>query len=116
MYPQAVETGIPAKDYWNMSFDEILVQVSSNHKRRQEELREKALFDYSQQRLAIFAFNDPKKFPKFEDAYPFLNQIKQEVEQAVSDDDKRKQEMLKDQEILMKNAMAINETRKRKNK
>ena len=114
LYPQAVEAGISSTDFWAMTFDEIMVQVEANKKRHENELKEKAMFDYSQQRLAIYAFNDPKNFPKYEDAYPFLNQLKEEVEQAVSEEEEKKQEMLTDQEIMRQNAMLIQETRKRK--
>lgn len=48
------------------------------------------MFDYTQQRLGIYAFNDPKNFPKYEDAYPFLNQLKEEVVQAVSEEEEKK--------------------------
>ncbi|KHE76806.1 hypothetical protein [Lactococcus lactis] len=114
LYPQAVEAGISSTDFWAMTFDEIMVQVEANKKRHENELKEKAMFDYSQQRLAIYAFNDPKNFPKYEDAYPFLNQLKEEVVQAVSEDEEKKQAMLTDQEIMRQNAMLIQETRKRK--
>lgn len=114
LYPQAVAAGISSTDFWAMTFDEIMVQVEANKKRHENELKEKAMFDYSQQRLAIYAFNDPKNFPKYEDAYPFLNQLKEEVEQAVSEEEEKKQAMLTDQEIMRQNAMLIQETRKRK--
>lgn len=114
LYPQAVEAGISSTDFWAMTFDEIMVQVEANKKRHENELKEKAMFDYSQQRLAIYAFNDPKNFPKYEDAYPFLNQLKEEVVQAVSEEEEKKQAMLNDQEIMRQNAMLIQETRKRK--
>ena len=114
LYPQAVEAGISSTDFWAMTFDEIMVQVEANKKRHENELKEKAMFDYSQQRLAIYAFNDPKNFPKYEDAYPFLNQLKEEVVQAVSKEEEKKKAMLTDQEIMRQNAMLIQETRKRK--
>ncbi|MCT3099388.1 hypothetical protein [Lactococcus lactis] len=114
LYPQAVEAGISSTDFWAMTFDEIMVQVEANKKRHENELKEKAMFDYTQQRLGIYAFNDPKNFPKYEDAYPFLNQLKEEVEQAVSEDEEKKKAMLTDQEIMRQNAMLIQETRKRK--
>ena len=114
LYPQAVEAGISSTDFWVMTFDEIMVQVEANKKRHENELKEKALFDYTQQRLGIYAFNDPKNFPKYEDAYPFLNQLKEEVVQAVSEEEEKKQAMLTDQEIMRQNAMLIQETRKRK--
>lgn len=114
LYPQAVEAGISSTDFWAMTFDEIMVQVDANKKRHENELKEKAMFDYSQQRLAIYAFNDPKNFPKYEDAYPFLNQLRKEVVQAVSEEEEKKKAMLSDQEIMRQNAMLIQETRKRK--
>lgn len=114
LYPQAVEAGISSTEYWSMTFDEIMVQVEANKKRHENKLREQAMFDYSQQRMAIFAFNDPKNFPKFEEAYPFLKQIKEEVKEAISEEEMRKKEMLSDQEIMRQNAMLIQETRKRK--
>ncbi|MGO3417038.1 MAG: hypothetical protein ACTIM0_11260 [Lactococcus cremoris] len=113
LYPQAVEAGISSTDFWAMTFDEIMVQVEANKKRHENELKEKAMFDYTQQRLGIYAFNDPKNFPKYEDAYPFLNQLKEEVVQAVSEEEEKKA-MLTDQEIMLQNAMLIQETRKRK--
>jgi len=114
LYPQAVEAGISSTEYWSMTFDEIMVQVEANKKRHENKLREQAMFDYSQQRMAIFAFDDPKNFPKFEEAYPFLKQIKEEVKEAVSEEGMRKKELLSDQEIMRQNAMLIQETRKRK--
>ncbi|MEI3647269.1 hypothetical protein [Lactococcus lactis] len=114
LYPQAVEAGISSTDFWAMTFDEIMVQVEANKKRHENELKEKAMFDYTQQRLGIYAFNDPKNFPKYEDAYPFLKQLKEEVVQAVSEEEEKKQAMLTDQEIMRQNAMLIQETRKRK--
>ncbi|MDG4971405.1 hypothetical protein [Lactococcus lactis] len=114
LYPQAVEAGISSTDFWAMTFDEIMVQVEANKKRHENELKEKAVFDYTQQRLGIYAFNDPKNFPKYEDAYPFLNQLKEEVVQAVSEEEEKKKAMLTDQEIMRQNAMLIQETRKRK--
>ncbi|WP_276420127.1 hypothetical protein [Lactococcus garvieae] len=99
-----------------MTLDEIMVQVEANKKRHENSLREQAMFDYSQQRMAIYAFNDPKNFPKFEEAYPFLNKIEEEVKQAVSAAEISKLQMLKDQEIMMQNAKAIRATRERKRK
>lgn len=114
LYPQAVEAGIASTDFWSMTLDEIMVQVEANKKRHENSLRQQAMFDYSQQRMAIYAFNDPKNFPKFEEAYPFLTKIEEEVKQAVSTADISKSQMLKDQEIMMQNAKAIKATRERK--
>lgn len=115
MYPQAVEAGIPSTEYWGMTLEEIMIQVQANKKIKENELRERAMFDYSQQRLAVFAFNDPKKFPKFEEAYPFLKQIEQAVEEAKSEEESKQEAMKRDQEVFMAQAEAIKATRKRKN-
>lgn len=115
MYPQAVEAGIPSTEYWGMTLEEIMIQVQANKKIKENELKERAMFDYSQQRLAVFAFNDPKKFPKFEDAYPFLKRIEQAVEEAKSEEESKQEAMERDQEIFMAQAEAIKATRKRKN-
>ncbi|WP_270345810.1 hypothetical protein [Enterococcus thailandicus] len=114
MYPQAVEAGIPSTAYWGMTLEEIMIQVQANKKIKENELKERAMFDYSQQRLAVFAFNDPKKFPKFEEAYPFLKQIEQAVEEAKSEEESKQEAMKRDQEIFMAQAEAIKATRKRK--
>lgn len=114
MYPQAVEAGIPATEYWGMTLEEIMIQVQANKKVKENELKEKAMFDYSQQRLAVFAFNDPKKFPKFEDAYPFLKQIEQAVEEAKIEEESKQDTMKRDQEIFLTQAQAINATRERR--
>lgn len=117
LYPQAVEAGISSTEFWSMTFEEIMIQVEANKKRHENELREKAMFDYSQQRMAIFAFNDPKNFPKFDEAYPFLAEIEREVKQGLSQEEQRLQDMHRDQEIMMKNIQAIQATKERnKNK
>ncbi|MDN5404305.1 MAG: hypothetical protein L0F95_10260 [Lactococcus sp.] len=116
LYPQAVQIGISSTEFWSMTFDEIMVQVEANKKRHENELREKAMFDYSQQRMAIFAFNDPKNFPKFEEAYPFLAVIEKKVKQGLSDEEQRQQDMERDQAIMMQNISAIKATQERHNK
>lgn len=114
MYPQAVEAGIPSTEYWGMTLEEIMIQVQANKKIKENELREKAMFDYSQQRLAVFAFNAPKEFPKFEEAYPFLKQIEQAVEEAKTEEETKQQAMQREQEIFLAQAQAIKATRERR--
>lgn len=110
MYPMAVEAGISATDYWSMSFDEIMIQVLANRNREQKRLKEKAIFDYAQQRLSIFSFNDPKKFPKFEEAYPFVSEINQKEEAT------QEPVVNTDQDVFIRNAIAIQQTRERRQK
>lgn len=114
MYPQAVEAGIPATEFWNMTLEEIMVQTQANKKRHENDLRERAMFDYSQQRLSIYSFNDPKNFPDFEKAYPFLADVKKEVEKQKSEEELAIEEMKRDQAIMMQNVQAIKATQERK--
>lgn len=101
MYPKAVEMGIPATEYWNMTLDEIIVQVEANKKMMERERKERAMFDYVSQRLASFAFNDPSKMPKFDEAYSFLepNETNQTVEE-MPEWEKEKLMFMKQSEII----------------
>lgn len=100
MYPKAVEMGIPATEYWNMTLDEIIVQVEANKKMMERERKERAMFDYVSQRLASFAFNDPSKMPKFDEAYGFLepNETNQKAEEIP---DWKKEQILMQQQIAI---------------
>ena len=72
MEPMAVEWGVLAVDYWLMTFNEIMIQVAANKKRKEYERKEKAMFDYKQAQLNSYAMNDPKKMPKIEKMYSFF--------------------------------------------
>lgn len=104
MYPKAVEMGIPATEYWNMTLDEIIIQVEANKKVMDRERKERAMFDYVSQRLASFAFNDPSKMPKFDEAYGFLD-AKQSTEEAEEIPDWKK-----DQMIMLQNIQNVQRT------
>lgn len=97
MYPKAVEMGIPATEYWSMTLDEIITQVEANKNIQERERKERAMFDYVSQRLASFAFNDPSKMPKFDEAYDFLNP-KEKVEEVP---EWKKEQMLLQQQIAI---------------
>lgn len=114
MYPQAVESGIPATEYWGMTLEEIMIQVQANKRIKENEMRERAYFDYAQQKLSIYAFNDPKHMPGFEDAYPFLKQIEQAVEEAKTEEETKQEAMQREQEIFLAQAQAIKATRERR--
>lgn len=74
MYPKAVELGIDADRFWEMTYDEIIVQAEANKKIKEREVKEKAMLDYKAAQLQAYAFNDPKKMPKFEAHYQFAEQ------------------------------------------
>ncbi|KRM06963.1 hypothetical protein FC89_GL000272 [Liquorilactobacillus ghanensis DSM 18630] len=86
-----------------MSFEEIMVQTLANRKNRVDEMKFKAMMDHQQANLIAYAFNDPAKMPKLEEAYPFLNESKQ-TEQVP--------EWKKTQMALMARATQIKNARK----
>lgn len=79
MEPLAVESGILATDYWDMTLNEIMLQCSANKKIKEREIKEKAMFDYNMIQGMMFAFNDPKNMPKAEKLYPMLEEKKEVV-------------------------------------
>lgn len=66
-----------------MSFEEIMVQTLANRKNRVDEMKFRAMMDHQQANLMSYAFNDPSKMPKLEEAYPFLkDEQKKQAEQV----------------------------------
>ena len=106
MEPVAVEWGIPANEYWSMSYAEIITQVEANKKRHEMEMKNKAMFDYNAAQLNAWAFNEPNKMPKAEAIYPFL---KSEEEQKLEELPISEQPYAptEDQAILMRSLMGI---------
>lgn len=109
MYPLAVQKGIPSDEYWNMTLEEILVQVDANQFNQEQSAMEKALFDYKMAQMLVYAFNEPKEMPSFENAYPFVNQ-----KEEVPEEEKALLEIKRDQEILLANIAQIKATQMRK--
>ncbi|QDR72910.1 hypothetical protein FOD75_07460 [Limosilactobacillus reuteri] len=93
-----------------MDFDEIMTQIAANEKRRLEDLRAKAYMDHRLSEMMAFAFNDPAKMPKVEEAYPFVKDENEQAEQqSVSEP-----EWKKDQLLLMQQAQRIKQFNKNK--
>ncbi|MFT8406097.1 hypothetical protein [Liquorilactobacillus nagelii] len=83
-----------------MTFKEAMVQLLANRKNRIDQMKFRAMMDHQQANLISFAFNDPSKMPKLEEAYPFLKDEQQkQVEQAP--------EWKKDQMQLMAQAARV---------
>jgi len=110
MYPKAVEAGIPAEKYWSMSYEEIVVQAEANIAIRKTELEEQAMMDYKAAQLSAYAFNDPKKMPKPEQHYPFLQTEKKQAEA------KQPQAWEINKARMLERTELIKATRERKNK
>lgn len=79
MEQPAVEWGVAAQDYWQMTFREIMMQVTANRQRHEFELKEKAMLDYKLAQLNAYAFNDPQKMPKPDAVYPFMKDEQQQL-------------------------------------
>lgn len=106
MEPLAVEWGVPANEYWSMTYAEIVTQVEANKKRYELEMKNKAMFDYNSAQLNAYAFNDPSKMPKVEEVFPFLKKEKEssQPQQGTTNEDYN---MEKDKAILLSNLQAI---------
>lgn len=102
IYPKAVESGIPAAEFWDLTFEEVMVQTEANVQHEKEQLTARAYMDHQLASLIAYAFNDPAKMPRVEEAYPFVNdgQEKEEIP-----------EWKKDQLILMQQAEMIKRSR-----
>ena len=93
-----------------MDFGEIMTQISANEKRRLEDLRAKAYMDHRLSEMMAFAFNDPAKMPKVEEAYPFVKDNLDQTNERSEDEPDWKQ----DQAILMQQAKRIKQFNKDK--
>ncbi len=105
-----MESGIEADHFWNMDFGEIMTQISANEKRRLEDLRAKAYMDHRLSEMMAFAFNDPAKMPKVEEAYPF---VKDNLDQT-NERSEEEPDWKKDQIIFMQQAQKIKQFNKDK--
>ncbi|PWG00954.1 hypothetical protein [Levilactobacillus bambusae] len=102
LYPLAVNAGIPATEYWDMTLDEITIQSAAIKKQHQDALKERAVMDHRLSQLLAFAFNEPNKMPSVDKMYGFLNDAttKKEIAEPTP-------EWKKDQAEFIKQALAI---------
>ena len=114
MEPIALQYGIRADEYWSMTFSEIMMQVQANKKSHENELKEKAMFDYNQAHLISYAFNKPEKMPNPDEVYSFLK----DTEEIKSDKPKEITEynMSADQAILLQRAAIVTQNVENKEK
>jgi hypothetical protein len=75
MYPMAVKVGIPADKYWSMTYGEIMEEIDAISFRRESELKEKAMLDYTSAQLITKGFHQPDKMPKIEEAYKVFEDL-----------------------------------------
>jgi len=68
----ALTAGIPWRDIGGMSVDEIALSAQVRGEQNKEFAQLLAWIVYNSVALTGVAMNDPKKFPKLEDAFPSL--------------------------------------------
>ncbi|MFT8916562.1 MAG: hypothetical protein ABF899_01705 [Oenococcus sp.] len=87
-----------------MDFQEIMVQTIANNKNKVLAMRTQAFMDYKQSELMAYAFNDPSKMPKPEEAYPFLKETEKYVQ---TEPEETVPAWKKDQLLLIQQAQRI---------
>ncbi|OUM86649.1 MAG: hypothetical protein BAA01_11615 [Bacillus thermozeamaize] len=74
LHPIAVQHGVDAVSFWDMTFREILVAIEGVQKRRREELQIQALIAYQQSYLIAdlvgIVFGSKQKPPRLHEAFP----------------------------------------------
>lgn len=87
-----------------------MTQIAANRKRELNDLRAKAYMDHRLSELVAFAINDPAKMPKLEEAYPFVKDDMNQIEQP----SEKEPDWKRDQAILMQQAQRIRQFNKDK--
>ena len=101
----ALEWGVQANQFWDMTFEEIIDQVEANKKRHELDMRTRAMFDYNSAQLNAYAFNDPNKMPKAHEIYPFLDEERKQVSNRYEDTEEFNQDY--DQQLLIQQLLGV---------
>lgn len=72
LYPIAVENGVDAVFYWEMTYGEIIAAIEGNQRRVKQEIQIQASLLYKLGDLLRFSFNEPNKYPTLQEAFPKL--------------------------------------------
>lgn len=82
----ALDYGIPERDFWEMTIAELVRQIESIKRTKLEEAKERAYFDYNLGNLMGHSmarlFSSSAQYPSMADAYPSLfitEEVKQEM-------------------------------------
>ncbi|MBD9846476.1 hypothetical protein IHP33_12170 [Enterococcus faecalis] len=114
MYPKAVEAGIAAERFWGLSYEELIIQVRANAKIHQRELEEQAMLTYKQAQLNAYGMNEPKKMPKFQQIFPFV-QVSSEIDGQEETSIVKQQDWRVMKARMQEQAEMIKATRRRQN-
>jgi len=74
----ALTAGIPWRDIGGMTVEEIVLAATARHDQTKELAQLLAWVMYNGASLVGVAVNDPKKFPRIEDAFPSLFEKKEQ--------------------------------------
>jgi hypothetical protein len=113
----AIDSGIPADRYDDMTYLEIVAQIKANRKQHLEQLREQAVMDHTQASLMAFALNDPQKMPSVAKAYPFISDNGEALQSNSSAAVKQPEPQpawQNDQAMLLQQSMIVKATLERK--
>ncbi|RKD22456.1 hypothetical protein SAMN02745883_00690 [Caminicella sporogenes DSM 14501] len=72
LYPIAVENGVDAVFYWDMTYGEIITAIEGNQRKVKQDIQVQASLVYKLGDLLRFAFNEPNKYPTLQEAFPKL--------------------------------------------
>ena len=82
---QCMSIGMREEDFYNSTIKQITRYVESYNKQQENQLQEKAFFDYQLANLIGMSvarlLSKDAKFPSFEKAYPFINKEAKEVDE-----------------------------------
>lgn len=120
MQPRAIDYGVAAESYWELTLEEIMLTSESAKRIRIADLKEKVMFEYKMAQLNAYAFNEPKKMPKPNDHYPFLKEIQNNEAKEVAPNNQpsipQKTNWELHKEMMMRQAQAIKTKRARESR
>ncbi len=75
---EAIEIGLDLNYFWSINPNQYRKHLSIYNKKQEEQLKEKDTLNWTMGKYMIYAFNDPKKYPK----KPFSLEEKKETKQT----------------------------------
>lgn len=72
LYLPAIENGVDAVAFWDMTYKEIIAAIEGNQRRVKSEFQIQATLIYRLGNLVGCAVNDPAKYPTIHKAFPGL--------------------------------------------
>lgn len=84
MLIKALDTGLSENEFWDMTLAEIVRYAESQNRRKQQEYKERAIFDYNLANLIGVSisrlYSKSNKYPSIQEAYPTLFNVEEDEE------------------------------------